>query len=97
MRDSNAVDRKPSTSLRRKLTQFRDRHRFVSFVIEVQRPPSMRIVTHAAIKGNDGAIRIRSNVSNQGGAIDRFTPELDEIVRWGGRHGVVSAGELSHR
>ncbi len=72
--------------------QFRERHGFVGFVIEIERAAAVGIVANAAVEGDDGAVGIGANMADENGGGDRVAAELDEVVGWGGGHGVLLGG-----
>jgi len=44
------------------LAHFGKRHRFIRFVVQVQSAPAVRLITHAAIERNDGAVSAGADV-----------------------------------
>ena len=80
MRDTDSVDGKSGMHFSSNLVQLRNRHRFISFVLKIERAPAMRIVPHAPIECDHSSIGIRSNVTHKRSAIDRLPAEMDEIV-----------------
>ena len=84
VRYGNAVDGKVGVDVGGDFAQLRECHRFVRFVVEIERAAAVGVVADASVEGDDGAVGISSNVADERGGIDRVVAELDEVVGGGG-------------
>jgi hypothetical protein len=89
MRDGDAIDCELCVNVGGDFAQLRERHRFVGFVIKVERAAAVGIVADAAVEGDDGAVGIGADVADERSGIDRMAAELDEVVGGSGGHAGV--------
>jgi hypothetical protein len=97
VRDGDPIDGEFCVDVGGDFFQLRERHRFVGFVVEIERAAAVRIVANAAVEGDDGAIGIGANVADERCGIDWVEAELEEVVGGGGRHGWTPMFAISRR
>lgn len=79
MSDGHKVNRKFLVDLCGDFADFCQRHGLVRFVVEIKRPPSVRMVAHAAIERDDRTIFSGAYMPDQGGLIDWIAHEKKQI------------------
>ncbi len=80
MDDSNAVNCEFFVQLGRDLPHFSEGHGFVSFVVEIERAPSVRLIADEAVKRDDGAVFGSANFADKGGHVDGIANQLADVV-----------------
>src|SRR5580658_5446688 len=77
--DSDKVNRKFLVNLSRDFPDFSERHRFVSFVIQVQRASTVRMISHAAVERDDRAVFSSTDMADQSSLIDGVAHQRKQI------------------
>src|SRR6266850_396310 len=80
MDDGNAVNGEFFVELGRDFSHFGKGHGFVSFVVEIECGPTMRLIADEAIKGDDGAVFGGADLANEGGHVDGIADQLADVV-----------------
>ena len=81
MHDGDAVDGEFRVNFGGDFSDFRERHRFVGFVVEIERAPAVRMVAHAAVEGDDGTVFGSARTwRTSDGRVDRVAAEMKKVV-----------------
>jgi hypothetical protein len=62
---SDAINRKHFVQLLPDFAHFQERHRLVTFILQVQGAPPQAVIAHATIEGHDGSITRRADLRDQ--------------------------------
>lgn len=87
MRNGDEVDGKFLAELDSNFSDFRKRHGFVSFIVQIERAPSTRMIAHATVEGDDGSVFICANVLDKCVLIDWVAHKKKKIGLYGFCHG----------
>ena len=79
MRNGYEVNGKFLVDLRGNFPDFSQRHGFVSFVVKIKRAPTVRMVAHAAVERDYGAVFRGAHMADQGGVVDRVAHKSKKI------------------
>ena len=80
MHDNDAVNLKFLSHLRADFAHFRERHCFIGFIFEIQRPPTAEIVAYKAVEHYDSAVLRCLEGFNQLQWPDRLADKLKNIL-----------------
>ena len=75
-----AVDREPLMNLNAYLPHFRERHRFIGLVLQMQRRPAVGLVADEAVEAYDSSVLTRPDVLHQRPDINRPVYQFKAIV-----------------
>src|SRR6267143_5400419 len=84
--DGYAVNRELGVNFGGNVAHFGQGHGFVGFVVQIKSTAAVGLIAHAAIEGDDGAVRAGANVIDQRISIDDVAHKQDKIA----------AGESGH-
>jgi len=80
MHDGDTVNGELRVNLSADFADFGERHRFVGFVVEIERAPAVRMVADTAVEGDDGTVFGGAEVAYERGGVDRFAAEMKKVV-----------------
>src|SRR5580692_1736376 len=96
MNDSNAVDRESLMHFTTNLLHLGERHRFVAFILEIERAPLAQVVAHNALKHHHCAVRGRLEAVRKLRGRDGIACDTKEIGI-GRRFAALVRGTCWHR
>jgi len=95
MNDSDPVDRETTVNVFHDFPHLSKGHGFVSFILQIKRGSSVRVVAHTPIEGCDSAVFIGSHFAGDSGVGNDFACEFDAILRM--RRGHLSLAAADRR
>jgi hypothetical protein len=76
MNDGNAVDGKFSVHFGSDLAEAAESHRLVGFVLEIEGTAAVRVITYAAVEGDDGTVAGTPNEFDKSAGINARTDQF---------------------